>query len=106
MLRYVQLFAFFIPVRLELFFRDYDPEPNPPQFDTDTIITTLDYLTKGHGGSVKSLVELLSKSQVYTVCYRCCSFDSFVVFFQLGRHKFAAVKTFESLPICRFLLML
>ncbi|KAI0210307.1 Serine-protein kinase ATM [Lamellibrachia satsuma] len=48
---------------VDRFTRDYDPEPNPPQFDTDTIITTLDYLTKGHGGSVKSLVELLSKSQ-------------------------------------------
>ncbi|KAK2185676.1 hypothetical protein NP493_226g01012 [Ridgeia piscesae] len=50
-------------VTVDRFARDYDPEPNPPRFDTDTIITTLDYLTKGHGGNVKSLVELLSKSQ-------------------------------------------
>ena len=46
------------------FYRDCDPEPNPPCWTTATITATLDYLTRGHGDHIKSLVSLLSRTQV------------------------------------------
>uniref|UniRef100_A0A674D9M8 Uncharacterized protein n=1 Tax=Salmo trutta TaxID=8032 RepID=A0A674D9M8_SALTR len=42
--------------------RELDPAPNPPSFSSNIIKATLDYLSKCHSASHKSLVAILSKT--------------------------------------------
>uniref|UniRef100_A0A3B3UHQ1 Serine-protein kinase ATM n=1 Tax=Poecilia latipinna TaxID=48699 RepID=A0A3B3UHQ1_9TELE len=47
---------------LKRFTRELDPAPNPPHFSSYVIKATLDYLSKCHSASHKSLVAILSKT--------------------------------------------
>lgn len=47
---------------LQKFIGELDPAPNPPFFSSHVIKATLDYLSKCHSNSQKSLVAILSKT--------------------------------------------
>lgn len=49
--------------------RELDPAPNPPYFSSYVIKVTLDYLSKCHSASHKSLVAILSKTPVRHLIY-------------------------------------
>ncbi|KAJ8280888.1 hypothetical protein GJAV_G00060510 [Gymnothorax javanicus] len=49
---------------LRRFIGELDPAPNPPYFSSCVIKATLDYLSRCHGNTVKSLVTILSKTPI------------------------------------------
>ncbi|XP_035241866.1 serine-protein kinase ATM [Anguilla anguilla] len=49
---------------LRRFIGELDPAPNPPYFSSYVIKATLDYLSKCHGSSGRSLVAILSKTPI------------------------------------------
>uniref|UniRef100_A0A3P8UQX8 non-specific serine/threonine protein kinase n=1 Tax=Cynoglossus semilaevis TaxID=244447 RepID=A0A3P8UQX8_CYNSE len=49
---------------LKRFIGELDPVPNPPYFNSQVITATLDYLSKCHSTSNKSLVTILSKTPI------------------------------------------
>ncbi|KAM4628418.1 serine-protein kinase ATM [Polymixia lowei] len=49
---------------LKRFIGELDPAPNPPYFSSYVIKATLDFLSKCHGSSHKSLVAILSKTPI------------------------------------------
>ncbi|XP_014018419.1 serine-protein kinase ATM [Salmo salar] len=53
---------------------ELDPAPNPPSFSSNINIATLDYLSKCHSASHKSLVAILSKTLriLLAVCQKAC----------------------------------
>ncbi|XP_068601356.1 serine-protein kinase ATM [Brachionichthys hirsutus] len=55
----------FMPLICSLLpFRELDPAPNPPHFNSTVIKATLDYLSKCHSAAHKSLVTILSKTPI------------------------------------------